>query len=164
MAVPLCGLIAPLLVAALWIPTAPAASGAMRSTTPSDGPLSSLKIPKTTVTQDAKYITDVTEADPAMVAYEKKEGNVALHALLTDGSAFCALLQRRGGFDQAVIDEAVGAQSVESKTSLPMSAATFNAIESVALLTLCPREMPRVPSSIRARIRRLGRQLASVSG
>ena len=42
----------------------------------------SLSAPKTSFAQDTKFFTDVTEADPALVTYEQKQGNVALQALL----------------------------------------------------------------------------------
>lgn len=123
-----------------------------------------LTAPKTTFAQDTRYFTDVTEADPALVAYEQKHRNVALQALLTDGSAFCALLKRGGGIDQALVAEAEGARRTESHTSLPLSVTTFNTIESVALLTLCPSEQKLVPTSVRAKIRNLGDALAHGAG
>ncbi len=55
-------------------------------------------------------MSDVTVADPSLVTYERKRGNVALRALLTDGSAFCALLKREGGIDAALVAEATGAR------------------------------------------------------
>jgi hypothetical protein len=123
-----------------------------------------LTAPKTTFAQDTKFFTDVTEADPSLVTYEQQHRNVALQALLTDGSAFCALLKRGGGIDQALVAEAEGARSTESRTSLPLSVATFNTIESVALLTLCPSEQKLVPASVRAKIRNLGDALAHRAG
>lgn len=123
-----------------------------------------LTAPKTTFAQDTKFFTDVTEADPSLVTYEQKHRNVALQALLTDGSAFCALLKRGGGIDQALVAEAEGARSTESHTSLPLSVTTFNTIESVALLTLCPSEQRLVPASVRAKIRNLGDALANRVG
>ena len=66
-----------------------------------------------------KYLSDVTLADPALVTYEQKQGNVALRALLTDGSAFCALLKRGGGIDEALVAEATGVRGTESQTHLP---------------------------------------------
>ena len=54
-----------------------------------------LRAPKTSDAQDTKFFTDVAEADPALASYQQKQGNIALRALLTDGSAFCALLTRR---------------------------------------------------------------------
>jgi hypothetical protein len=123
-----------------------------------------LSAPKTTFAQDTKFFTDVTEADPALVAYEQKHGNVALQALLTDGSAFCALLKRGGSIDKALVAEAEGARSTESRTSLPLSVTTFNTIESVALLTLCPSEQKLVPASVRAKIRSLGEALGNRAG
>ncbi len=123
-----------------------------------------LSAPKTTFAQDTKFFTDVTEADPSLVTYEQKHRDVALQALLTDGSAFCALLQRGGGIDRALVAEAEGARSAESHTSLPLSVTTFNTIESVALLTLCPSEQKLVPASVRAKIRNLGDALANRAG
>ena len=72
--------------------------------------------------------------DPALATYEQKEGNVALRALLTDGSAFCAFLQRGKGIDNALASVAVGARGDEAKTHLPLSVTTFNTIEAVALV------------------------------
>jgi hypothetical protein len=140
--------------------TGPAAS------TPSTASTSppALSAPKTSFAQDTKFFTDVTEADPALVAYEQKYGNVALQALLTDGSAFCALLKQGGGIDRALVGEADGARSTESKTSLPLSVTTFNTIESVALLTLCPAEQSLVPATVRTKIRNLGDALAKHAG
>ena len=123
-----------------------------------------LTAPKVSVAQDSTYFTDVTEADPKLVTYEQKEGNVALRALLTDGSAFCAFLQRGGGIDEALVDEAIGARSTESQTHLPLSVTTFNTIEAVALLRLCPSEQKLVPTSVRTNIRHLAETLASRSG
>lgn len=124
-------------------------------------PLTSTNV---SVAQDGTYFTDVTEADPKLVTYEQKEGNVALRALLTDGSAFCAFLERGGGIDEALVDEAIGARSTEAQTHLPSSVTTFNTIEAVALLTLCPSEQKLVPTSVRANIRHLAETLANRSG
>ncbi len=135
-----------------------------------------LSAPKTSFSQDEKFFTDVTEADPALVTYEQQQGNVALRALLTDGSAFCALLQRAGGrgggraggrgggIDQALVAEADGARSTESTTHLPLSVTTFNSIEAVALLTLCASEQKLLPASDRSKIRALGNALARRPG
>jgi hypothetical protein len=136
-------------------------SGPQSSGPPHSGPLSA---PKTSFAQDGKFFTDVTEADPALVTYEQKQGNVALRALLTDGSAFCALLRRGGGIDEALIAEADGARSTESQTNLPLSVTTFNTIEAVALLTLCPSEQKLIPASDESKIRHLGDTLATRSG
>jgi hypothetical protein len=112
--------------------------------------------PKTSFAQDAKFFAELSEADPALATYAQVQGNVALRALLTDGTAFCALLRRGGGIDNALVAEAEGARSTESQTKLPLSVTTFNAIEAVALLTLCPSEQKLVPASVRSKIRRLG--------
>jgi hypothetical protein len=122
-----------------------------------------LVAPKTSVAQDRKYLTNVTVADPGLVSYEQKQGNVAFRALLTDGSAFCALLKRGGGIDEALVDEASGVRSTESQTHLPLKVATFNTVEAVALLTLCPSEQKLVPASVRSKIHSLGKALAEKS-
>ena len=109
-------------------------------------------------------MSDVTLADPALVTYEQKRGNVALRALLTDGSAFCALLETGGGIDEALVAEATGARSTESQTHLPLSVTTFNTIEAVALLRLCSSEQKLVPASVRTKVRDLGKALAEHSG
>ncbi len=119
-----------------------------------------LTAPKTSFAQDTKFFTDVTEADPAFVTYEQQQGNTALRALLTDGSAFCALLRQGGGIDRALVSEAAGARSSESTTHLPLSVTTFNTIEAVALISLCPTEQTLLPASDRSRIRALGNTLA----
>ncbi len=90
----------------------------------------------------------------------EQRGEVALRAMLTDGAAFCAFLRRGGGTDNAMVSVAVGAQSVESRTHLPSSVTTYNAIEAVALLVLCPSEQDLVPVSDRSRIHELSEALA----
>ena len=55
---------------------------------------------------------------------------------------------------------AIGARSVESQTHLPLSVTTFNTIESVALLTLCPAELKLLPAPDQVRVRNLGAALA----
>ena len=119
-----------------------------------------LSAPKTSVAQDEQFLTKVTEADPALATYEQKQGNVALRALLTDGSAFCAFLQRGEGIDNALAAVAIGARGEEAKTHLPLSVTTFNTIEAVALLTLCPDDQKLLPASDRSKIRKLGDALA----
>jgi hypothetical protein len=123
-----------------------------------------LKAPRTTAAQDTKFFTGVAEADPALASYEQKQGNVALRALLTDGSAFCALLTRGGGLDVALVEEATGARGTESQSHLPLSVTTFNTIEGVALLTLCPSEQKLLPTTVRAKIHNLGKSLAKPPG
>jgi hypothetical protein len=146
--------------------SSPTGSAATTSTTssrhPSFTPSTSppLSAPKTSFAQDTQYLTDIAKADPSLVTWEQKEGNTALEALLTDGSAFCALLQRGGGIDQALVAEAEGARSTETQTSLPLSVTTFNTIESVSLLTLCPSELKLVPASVRSKVHALGAALA----
>jgi hypothetical protein len=130
------------------------AIGPARSAGASSSPQMSspLRAPKTSNAQDTAYFTDVAEADPALASYEEKRGNVALRALLTDGSAFCALLKRQRNLDDALVEEASGARSTEAQTHLPLSVTTFNTIESVSLLTLCPSEQKLLPAAVRAKI------------
>jgi hypothetical protein len=139
----------------------PALSAGASDTTTSTTPL---KAPKTSYAQDTRFFTDIAEADSALASYEQKRGNVALRALLTDGSAFCALLAHQTGLDQALVEEATGARSTESQTHLPLSVTTFNTVESVALLTLCPSDQRLVPVSVRSKIRALGKALAKHPG
>jgi hypothetical protein len=119
-----------------------------------------LRSPKTTAVKDSQYLLDVAKADPTLGTYVQQRGNVALRALLTDGAAFCAFLSRGGGIDKALTSVAIGARSVESQTHLPMKVATFNAMEAVALLTLCPSEQRLIPASDVVKIRRLGAALS----
>lgn len=119
-----------------------------------------LTAPKSSVASDALYLSDLTEVDPALATYEKKSGDVALRSLLTDGSAFCAFLDHDGDIDTAMVSVVVGARHVESQTHLPLSVATFNSVDSVALLTLCPSLQSVVPTSDLAKIQRLGAELA----
>jgi hypothetical protein len=125
------------------------------------GPLSA---PKVSVVDEENYLRDATEADPALATYVNDDGSVALKALLTDGSAFCAFLARGGGIDDAMVSLAIGARGVETTTHLPSTVATFNAIEATALLTLCPSEQDLVPAADRKNIRALGEALAGTSG
>jgi hypothetical protein len=111
--------------------------------------------PKTSPVQDARYLTDVAKADSDLATYVGQQGNVALRAMLTDGTAFCAFLRRGGGIDVALLNVAAGARSVESQTHLPSGVATFNAIEAVALIDLCPSEQRLVPASVRTKLRQL---------
>jgi hypothetical protein len=125
---------------------------------------SPLRAPKTTNAQDTTYFTDVAEADSALAKYEQKQESVALRALLTDGSAFCALLQRERNLDDALVEEASGARSTEAQTHLPLSVTTFNTIETVSLLTLCPSEQKLLPGAVRTKIRKLGTTLRTYPG
>jgi hypothetical protein len=108
-----------------------------------------LQAPPATPEQEGEFLTDVSEAD---------------RALLTDGSAFCAFLQRDGDVDQALVSLAVGARSVQNQTHLPLGVTTFNTIEAVALLTLCPGEQSLLPAADRSRITRLGQDLGQAQG
>ena len=127
------------------------------STTPTS---SKLTAPKASVSSDARFLSDVTDVDPALMKYEKKSGNVALRSLLTDGSAFCAFLSRDKDIDTAMVSVAVGARQVEAQTHLPLTVTTFNAVDSVALLTLCPSLESVVPASDLTKISNLGAALA----
>jgi hypothetical protein len=111
--------------------------------------------PKTSPVEDARYLTDVAKADPNLATYVDQQRNVALQAMLTDGTAFCAFLRRGGGIDDALLNVAAGARSVESQTHLPSGVATFNAIEAVALIDLCSSEQRLVPASVRTKLHRL---------
>lgn len=120
--------------------------------------------PKASDAADTDYLKDVTEADSALATYVSEHGNVALKALLTDGSAFCAFLARGGGIDNAMISVAIGARNLEKTTHLPSNVTTFNTIEASALLTLCPSEQTLLPPVDRKKIRSLGQELAGTSG
>ena len=119
-----------------------------------------LKAPTTSVANEALFLSDVTEVDPALATYEHKSGNVALRSLITDGSAFCAFLTRDRDIDAAMVSVVVGARQVESQTHLPLSVTTFNTVDSVALLTLCPSLQSMVPVSDQAKISKLRVALA----
>ena len=112
------------------------------------------------VIADGKFLAEVAEVDPSLATYEKKSENVALRSLLTDGAAFCSFLKSDGDIDDAMVSVVTGAQQVEATTKLPMSVTTFNAVDAVALLTLCPSLEASVPTSDLAKIRKLGASLA----
>jgi hypothetical protein len=120
-----------------------------------------LSAPKVSASGEAAYLEDVSEADPALATYANGGGSVALKALLTDGSAFCAFLTRGGGIDDAMVSLAIGARGVEKSTHLPSTVATFNTIEAAALITLCPSEQVLLPAADRTRIRALADALAA---
>jgi hypothetical protein len=143
-------------------PTGSAAASA--SPQPSTSSPPPLRAPRTSAAQDTKFFSDVAEADPKLAAYEQKQENVALRALLTDGSAFCALLERGGDLNDVLVEEATGARGTESQTHLPLSVTTFNTIESVALLALCPSEQKLLPASVRTKIHNLGKRLGKHPG
>jgi hypothetical protein len=133
-------------------PIDPSASAAPRSS-------GQLRPPRTSTTQDARYLTDVADADSDLVSYVNQYGNAALRGLLADGLAFCAFLKRGGGIDNALVNEAVGARADEKSTHLPLNIHTFNTLESVALVDLCPGETRLVPTSVRAELRQLSGEL-----
>jgi hypothetical protein len=130
---------------------------------PNSSKAAPLVAPKTTPVEDARYLTDVTKADPDLATYVQQQGDLALKTMLTDGAAFCAFLHRGGGIDAALLNVAAGAKSVESKTHLPASVATFNSIEAVALIDLCPAEQKLVPASVRTKLHRLRSALGKTS-
>ena len=144
--------------------TGSAATSASPQISTSAPPSAPLRAPRTSAAQDTKFFTDVAEADPKLAAYEQKQENVALRALLTDGSAFCALLKHGGDLNDVLVEEATGARGTESQTHLPLSVTTFNTIESVALLALCPSEQKLLPASVRTKIRNLGKSLGKHPG
>ena len=141
--------------------TQPSAAPGITAAPTTEGPLLA---PATSPTQDAAYLADLAEADPTLATYMQTEGNVGFKALLTDGSAFCAFLQQGGGIDNAMASLVDGANSLESQTHLPSSVTTFNAIDAVALLTLCPKEQKLIPPTDQSKIRALGSQLSQQSG
>ena len=128
------------------------AGASARATTNTAGPLGA---PKTSTAQDARYLTDVAEADSDLVTYVNRNGNVALRAMLADGLAFCGFLRRGGGIDNALVDVVVGARTDEKTTHLPLTVHTFNTLEALALIDLCPREQRLVPASVRTELRQL---------
>ncbi len=158
-----CRRIGPLLLALAAVSTSCGASkpsGSTSGTTSADsGVATPLAAPKTSDVQDTEYLSDVAQADPALSSYIQAQGNVALQALLTDGTAFCAFLQRGGGIDNAMTSLVIGANTVESQTHLPATVTTFNTIDAVALLRLCPTEQKLVPADDRSRIRALAKAL-----
>ncbi|MGP8207406.1 MAG: hypothetical protein ACLQVK_15360 [Acidimicrobiales bacterium] len=138
----------------------PGSAGPAPTSTKSPAKLTRISAPRTSPAQDGQYFTDLAKSDPGLATYVQTEGNVALRALLTDGSAFCAFLQTGGGIDNAMASVVIGARSVEPRTHLPSTVATFNAIDAVSLLTLCPSDQRFVPAADRTRIRALGQALA----
>lgn len=130
------------------------------------GPLDTVPLqgPNASALQEVQYLTDAAEADPTLASYLQTNGDVATHALLTAGAAFCAFLQRGGGLDNAMVSVAVGARGVESQTHLPTTVTTFNTVEAVALLTLCPSEQKLVPAEDRTKIQGLGQALSHAQG
>jgi len=119
-----------------------------------------LQAPKTTPTEDDAYFRDLATVDQSLSKYVGSEQGVALQALLTDGAAFCAFLNRGGGIDNAMESVVIGANSVEPQTHLPRSIATFNAIDAAALIALCPGEQRLIPETALQHIQALERALA----
>ena len=123
-----------------------------------------LLAPRTSYAQDAKYFQDVAKVDPSLSSYVDSRQQVALQALLTDGSAFCAFLERGGGVDSAMESVVIGARSVESQSHLPTSVTTFNTIDAVALVELCPAEQELLPPADQAHIKSLSMSLSEPPG
>jgi len=65
--------------------------------------------------------------------------------------------------DSAMVSVVVGARQVETESHLPMTVTTFNAVDAVALLTLCPSLQSVVPKKDLVKIRALGVALAGPS-
>ena len=118
-----------------------------------------LVAPQTSTAEDAQYLTDLARVDPGLSSYVSADQQVALKALLTDGAALCAFLHRGGGIDSAMSSVAVGARGVEAQTHLPLSVTTFNAIDAVALVDLCPSDVAMLPAADQGRITQLAAQL-----
>jgi hypothetical protein len=134
---------------------------ATRPTPTTAGPLVA---PRTSYAQDTLYFQDLAKVDPGLSSYVDSTEGVALQALLTDGAAFCAFLKRGGGVDNAMESVVIGARSLESKTHLPTSVATFNAIDAVSLVELCPTEQKLLPAADRAHVDSLSRFLSQPAG
>jgi len=120
-----------------------------------------LEPPEVTPAEDEAYFRDLATVDPSLSTYVNSEQGVGLQALITDGSAFCAFLSRGGGIDNAMESVVIGANSVEAQTHLPRSVRTFNAIDAVALIALCPGEQRVVPAATLGHIHQLEHSLAS---
>jgi hypothetical protein len=137
-----------------------AGQSAARPTTMTAGPLVA---PKTSYLQDTQYFQGLAKVDPGLSSYVESTQGVALQALLTDGAAFCGFLKRGGGVDNAMESVVIGARSVESKTHLPTSVETFNAIDAVSLVELCPTEQKLLPPAGLAHVESLSRALSERS-
>jgi hypothetical protein len=110
---------------------------------------------------DTKYYVDLDTADPALSTYVNQQSQVALRALLADGIDFCDVLYQGGGIDNAMTSVAAGADRVESTTHLPRSVTTFNAIDSAALLALCPSAQHLLPASDQKSLKQLAKAVAA---
>jgi hypothetical protein len=85
-----------LLMTGLALSSLTACAGAAQSSSskahePAEG--APLVPPKTSPAEDARYLTDVAKSDSHLATYVQQQGNVALKAMLTDGTAFCAFLR-----------------------------------------------------------------------
>jgi hypothetical protein len=123
-----------------------------------------VRFPRASTAQEARYLTDAAAVDSDLVAYVNTYGNVALRGMIADGLGFCGFLRRDKGIDAALVDVAEGARGDESTTHLPLSVHTFNTLESLALVDLCPGEQHLVPSSVRTKLRQLTASLHAAAG
>lgn len=137
-----------------------AATGPAKSTTTVVGPSSASTLPPTSLADASTYYLDLSQLDPSLSSYVTQQNDLALRTLLTDGRAFCAILHSGGDIDNAMLSVAAGARSVEATTHLPLSVTTFNAIDSAALVVLCPGDQKLLPSVDQGRIRQLAAALA----
>jgi hypothetical protein len=138
-------------------PTGGSSSGAARTSAP-------LVAPTVTSGESFAFFQDLSRVDPSLSSYVNSNQSVALRSLITDGAAFCAFLRRGGDVDDAMASVVVGAKSVESETHLPISVKTFNAVDAVALVDLCPKEQTLLPAADRSHIRSLTQSLSSAKG
>jgi hypothetical protein len=141
--------------------TSKAATGPAKSTTTTVvGPSSASTLPPTSLADASTYYLDLAQLDPSLSSYVTQQNDLALRTLLTDGRAFCAILHSGGDIDNAMLSVAAGARSVEATTHLPLSVTTFNAIDSAALVVLCPGDQKLLPPVDQGRIRQLATALA----
>jgi len=153
--------IATVLLLAGCSPSSPSGASRPATSAPATTVGAKLEVPKTTPAQDGTYFRDLATVDQSLSRYVESEQGVALRALLTDGAAFCAFLNLGGGIDNAMGSVVIGANSVERQTHLPRSIATFNAIDAVALIALCPGEQRLVPTTALQHIHKLEQALAN---
>ncbi len=153
------------LVGAVVLTVGLAACGSPSSTSaPSHPTTTTSTLPHTSVAAQAQFLSHLGEADSRLGTYEQTQGNLAVSALLADGTAFCALVHRKSGIDAALLGLASGAQSTEAETHLPLGVATTNTIAGISLIDLCPSDLHLLPTSVQATIAQLSQQLANPSG
>jgi len=139
-------------------------AAAVSTTTTAPRHTSGFSPPRTTLTQQAAYLQDVAKVDGTLATYAQSNGNLGLSALLNDGLAFCGYLRSGAGIDNAMTAVVAGASSVEPQTHLPSTVETFNTIDAVALLTLCPSEQAQIPPSARDTVHQLGQAIGAPAG